>query len=405
MSNTIAMELPNGLTIRGNSIMAKVSVTVGDGSDKEEKRKAKSFKFVDEKVGPKDLNIVEAREKAMAWKREVTEALTLGKELLPETQKVFTLQEASNYTYDKKWSGNKNPDTALINVGLLTKFFGPKIPINEIDGLKVNAFVSNRTNRDKVADGTINRQLTALNTMLKTCWEDGYYDPDGKVPPKMPFRKEFQARERYITREEEALFINFCERKGYDVMKDIFILALRTALRREEMLSLLVRDVFDDSSNQVAHVTISAVNTKNSKSRNITVRGLAREILLKRMRGKNMNEKIFEGITPGQLRHWWDVVRGKMGLGNDPQFVLHICRHTCLSRLSESGMQPRAIQQWAGHQHLTTTQRYLHPSRLALEEGSGFMEQYDKPNGSDEPSGVPAVAVAETQDQRLKLVK
>ena len=142
--NTIKIELPKGLTLRGNSIMAKVSVTVGEDDSKEEKRSAKSFKFVDEKVNPKDLNIVEAREKALAWKREVKEAFTLGKEIMPTQQKVFTLQEASNYTYNKKWSGNKNPETALINVGLLTKFFGPKIKINEIDGLKINAFVSNR---------------------------------------------------------------------------------------------------------------------------------------------------------------------------------------------------------------------------------------------------------------------
>ena len=404
--NTIQMELPKGLTLRGNSILAKVSVTVGENDSKEEKRSAKSFKFVDEKVNPKDLNIVEAREKALAWKREVTEAFTLGKEIMPTQQKVFTLQEASNYTYDKKWSGNKNPDTALVNVGLLTRFFGPKIKINEIDGLKINAFVSNRTNRDKVADGTVNRQLTALSTMLKTCWEDGYYDPDGKVPPKMPFRKEFQARERYITQEEEALFINYCERKGYDVMKDIFILALRTALRREEMLSLLVRDVFDDG--KVAHVTASAVVTKNSKSRNITVRGQARDILLRNMRGKDMNEHVLGDVTIGQMRHWWDTIRGMMGLGNDKQFVFHITRHTCLSRLSSSGMQPRAIQQWAGHQHLTTTQRYLHPSRLELEQGSNFMAEYDtkKPNGPPTGSdGAPAVAVAKSQDQRLKLVR
>ena len=401
MSNKIQMELPNGLTLRGNSIMAKVSVTV----DGEEKRKAKSFKYVDEKVNPTDLNIVEAREKALAWKREVTDALTLGKELMPSQNKVFTLREASNYTFDKKWSGNKNPDTALINVGILEKFFGPKIKINEIDGLKVNAFVSNRTNRDKVADATVNRQLTALNTMLKVAWEDGYYDHNGKIPPKMPFRKEFQARERYITREEEALFINCCERKGggYLTMKDIFIIALRTGLRRGEILGLQCIDVFDDG--KVAHIKVSAEGSKNSKGRNVTARGTAREILKRYKHGKNMHDLIFPEATVCQLRHWWDTVRGIIGLGNDTQFVFHICRHSCLSRLSESGMQPRALQEWAGHSDLKTTQRYLHPSRLALEQGADMMEAFDKPIEPDGSSGAPASNVAKSQDQRLTLVK
>ena len=66
-----------------------------------------------------------------------------------------------------------------------------------------------------------------------------------------------------------------------------------------------------------------------------------------------------------------------MGLGRDEGFIFHTCRHTCLTRLSERGMQPRAIQIWAGHTDLKTTQRYIHPSKLAMELGGSMMASYD----------------------------
>jgi integrase len=66
-----------------------------------------------------------------------------------------------------------------------------------------------------------------------------------------------------------------------------------------------------------------------------------------------------------------------MGLGKDEQFIFHVCRHTNLTRLSEQGMQPKAIQEWAGHQDLKTTMRYIHPSKLHLESGANMMSMYD----------------------------
>ena len=46
---------------------------------------------------------------------------------------------------------------------------------------------------------------------------------------------------------------------------------------------------------------------------------------------------------------------------------VHILRHTFCSHLAMRGAPARAIQELAGHQDLTTTQRYMHLSPAALE--------------------------------------
>ena len=71
------IKLPDGISQRTkSSVQAKCSVTI-DGL---EKRPTKAFKFVDVKKVPSDLTLPEAIAKAVQWKAETEEALTLGKE-------------------------------------------------------------------------------------------------------------------------------------------------------------------------------------------------------------------------------------------------------------------------------------------------------------------------------------
>jgi hypothetical protein len=49
---------------------------------------------------------------------------------------------------------------------------------------------------------------------------------------------------------------------------------------------------------------------------------------------------------------------------------MHRLRHTFCSHLAMRGAPARAIQELAGHQGLTTTQRYMHLSPAAIEGDS-----------------------------------
>jgi site-specific recombinase XerD len=57
----------------------------------------------------------------------------------------------------------------------------------------------------------------------------------------------------------------------------------------------------------------------------------------------------------------------------------HVLRHTFCPHLAMRGAPARAIQELAGHQDLTTTQRYMHLSPAALEQA---IQLLDRPSSS-----------------------
>jgi site-specific recombinase XerC len=58
-------------------------------------------------------------------------------------------------------------------------------------------------------------------------------------------------------------------------------------------------------------------------------------------------------------------------------------RHTFCSHLAMRGAAPRAIQELAGHAHFTTTQRYMHLSRAALDRAIDLLEGHNAPKRGD----------------------
>jgi hypothetical protein len=60
---------------------------------------------------------------------------------------------------------------------------------------------------------------------------------------------------------------------------------------------------------------------------------------------------------------------------------VHQLRHTFCSHLAMRGAPARAIQELAGHQDLTTTQRYMHLSPAAIEGAIRLLEMEGPPKG------------------------
>jgi site-specific recombinase XerD len=63
---------------------------------------------------------------------------------------------------------------------------------------------------------------------------------------------------------------------------------------------------------------------------------------------------------------------------------VHQLRHTFCSHLSMRGAPARAIQDVAGHQGLTTTQRYMHLSPAAIEGAIRLLEHSGSVGGRGE---------------------
>ena len=80
----------------------------------------------------------------------------------------------------------------------------------------------------------------------------------------------------------------------------------------------------------------------------------------------------------------------RAGLSN---LGVHILRHTFCSHLAMRGAPARAIQELAGHQDLTTTQRYMHVSPAAIE---GALRLLDAPRTRTEFGNMLATGSAES---------
>jgi integrase len=69
------------------------------------------------------------------------------------------------------------------------------------------------------------------------------------------------------------------------------------------------------------------------------------------------NSKIFN-YTKSNIRTQWNNVRDILGYMEDEEFVPHLCRHTCATRLVQAGVPLLAVKDWMGHKSIQVTMRY-----------------------------------------------
>jgi site-specific recombinase XerD len=72
-------------------------------------------------------------------------------------------------------------------------------------------------------------------------------------------------------------------------------------------------------------------------------------------------------------------------LANLPNVGVHVLRHSFCSHLAMRGVPARAIQELAGHQDLSTSQRYMHLSPAAIEDA---IRRLEAPISSKKSGGI-----------------
>ena len=74
-----------------------------------------------------------------------------------------------------------------------------------------------------------------------------------------------------------------------------------------------------------------------------------------------------------QVKAWKNPVRIHLDR-NDQDFVPHICRHTCASRLVQKGVPLTVVMKWMGHKSMQTTLRYAHLCDKNLEQARDILQ-------------------------------
>lgn len=257
-----------------------------------------------------------------------------------------TLKDAYDLIWKLKWSTDKSKDTHKGNGMMIVNHFGPQTPLTDITtDLATEAAFEFQEELGNTGS-TVNRKMSALRTMLKKAQEYGWID---KVP-KLPFFKEGKHRIRWMDDKEEAKALELCKELDLLDLHDYIIVAIDSGFRRAELLAFESRDYF----NGLLH--LHAGETKNDEARAIPATDRVADILQRR----HNQRRPFEGLTINSLRYQWRQLRKAMGLENDPQFVVHMLRHTCASRLVQKDVHLGVVQIWMGHKDSETTGNYSH---------------------------------------------
>lgn len=273
----------------------------------------------------------------------------------PRNGSSVTLGMLRDHVWKHKWSKLKAGEAQKRNAELVCELLGDDTPANKIDlaGLyKLRERFAAQGN----SDSTINRKLAALSTMLTEAKAMGWI----KDKPKIPKTKEAQGRIRYLSQEEEHDLLAWADHLGYPEYRRLFRVALDTGARMGELRKLQIRDV------DFKHSLVSFWDRKGGNSGSVplypeTVAALRGQIKAHWGEGRvNPTAKVWPEVSERKVNEVWDRIRAKMGLTDDPQFVPHVMRHTCASRMVQNGVDLLAVKDWLGHLTLSTTLRYSH---------------------------------------------
>jgi len=280
----------------------------------------------------------------------------------PERISRTLLSVAIDAVYEAKWKRAKDADRSLARAKNMLGLIGD-IPLKDIDAKVVARLVQGLEKR-KVADGTINRYLACLKTILN--------HHEQRIR-HVKLRKEKKGRIRVVSREEEAKIVDLFRntkhgkrRKHYTDVADLVEVLVDTGCRLSEILNLKYEDINFDTN------LISIWINKGDRPRSIPMTTRVKKILMARNRHGAV--KPFK-LESHQAEHAWRWVRTEMRLDKDPEFILHALRHTCASRLVNKGIDLYVVRDWLGHSSIQVTERYAHLAPHKLAHAASVLEE------------------------------
>ena len=175
--------------------------------------------------------------------------------------------------------------------------------------------------------------------------------------PTIEWLKEGKGRKRFFTDQEEKKLIQILRHASFNYFADFVEVLIDTGFRKSELMGLERRDI------NWTNGTASIYDTKNGLNRTVPLTDRAKRIL-----DFCDGDKPFAGFSDNDIRYQWNYARELMGLSKDKEFVLHVCRHTCASRLVQRGVSLLVVKEWLGHKSLSQTLVYAHLAPNNLQE-------------------------------------
>ena len=269
--------------------------------------------------------------------------------------KMPTLSEATNLVYKRRYNGEDSATNFLIAMKYNIKAIG-NLQVNKITKQHIKKLMDYHRFTRKNSKQVTNTKVGYLKTVLDEMVEDGFIK-DVSFPRRL---KEKKQKVHYLTADMERELLSWlnCMQRNREA-KDIIECLIDLGCRVNELLNLEKRFV-DFDNNQ-----INFNDRKNDNAVAVPMTNRVKSILRKYYREVKDFDKLFS-LNYSELNAIWQKARKDLGYADKKFYTIHLCRHTCASRLASAGCPILLIKDWLGHEDIENTMIYAHLQPKAL---------------------------------------
>jgi len=269
--------------------------------------------------------------------------------------KVPTLSEAARLVYKRTYNGTDSAQNFLIAMKHNIKAIGD-LPVNKITTPVVNKMMDYLRDELKNSKAVINTKRGYLKVVLDSMIDDGHIK-EIRLPKRHRVKKQ---KVEYLTKNMERELISWlnCMQRNKEA-KDIIECLIDLGCRVNELLGLEKRFI-DWDNNQ-----INFNERKNDKAVAVPMTNRVQSILRSYYRESKDCDTLFS-LDYTELNTIWQRARKDLGYADKKFYTLHLCRHTCASRLVQRGVPLLLVKDWLGHEDIQTTMIYAHLAPKAL---------------------------------------
>ncbi len=262
-------------------------------------------------------------------------------------------------------------------------------PISDIRPMWVQSWQRQRQDAG-AAVGTVNREVTALRSVLSFALDAGFLEShplrrvkqlkvDTATRPRYLKPKELERFHKALDKREEdkrterdqfnewrakrhlSTFSDLRALSFTDYLKPMTLLALNTGLRRGELFNLTWEDC--ELEGVAPTLTVKGEGAKSGKTRHIPLNRSALDTLTKwKSQGEGTGLVFVSPKTGGRFDNistsWEKLIKD----AKLPDFRFHDCRHHFASMLVQGGVDLNTVRELLGHSDVKLTMRYAYLS-------------------------------------------
>ncbi len=275
--------------------------------------------------------------------------------------KIPTLSEATRTVCRRRYSDSKSIDNFVIAMTHNIKALGD-LPVNKITRPMVNKMMDKLQQEFKNSNAVVNRKMGYLKVVLQEMEEDGFIEMI-KMPKPRPTKN---SKVHYLTKDMEEELLDYLLINEYREAYDIVACLIDLGCRVNELLGLEKRFV-DFDNNQ-----INFNDRKNDQAVAVPMTNRVQSIIRRYYREIKDFDKLFS-LNYNELNAIWQKARKDLGYADKKFYTIHLCRHTCASRLVQRGVPILLVKDWLGHEDIENTMIYAHLAPKALHSVVGVL--------------------------------